>query len=222
MKRALPIWIVLIILSAFGYVYRAKITFVLSRIKLVRSTKEYEGPLKDPLQKHIEAAQCLSKLSGSMLPKDTLEDLVATNLPLEVVTSTNTYSLSYMAYSAPVLQSDAHVLLNEIGTRFWDEVKKQDLPKHKLRITSLTRSKKSQQDISQTTLPTAHWYGYSFSISYRYFYKINILRRDMDGNILKDILEQVLNQLKKEKNILVYGDTEGSFFTITLPCPAKN
>ena len=221
MKRALPIWIALIILSTFGYVYRAKITAVLSRIKLVRATKGYDGPLKDPLEMHIEAAQCLNKISGLNLPKDRLEDLVNTDTSLEVVTSTNTYSLSYMAYSAPVLHSETHALLNEIGNRFWDEVEKQDLPKHKLRITSLTRSRQSQQDISQTTLPTTHWYGHSFSISYRYFYKINLLRRDMNGDILKNILEQVLTQIKKEKNILVYGDTEGFFFTITLPCPTK-
>ena len=221
MKHALPIWIIVILLSIFGYTYRAKINFFLSRIKLVRAKKDYRGPLNDSLQKHLENAQCLNKIAGSILPKETLDDLLDPTLALEVISTNNTYSLSYMAYSAPVLHSEAHAMLNEIGTRFWEEIKNQDLPKHKLRITSLTRSKNSQHNISHTTQPTAHWYGYSFSISYRYFYKINLLRADMDGNILKGILENILTKMREEKKILVYGETTGTYFTITLPCPSK-
>ena len=221
MKRALPIWIVVILLGIFGYTFRAKINFFLSRIKLVRATKDYDGLLKDSLDQHLSNAQCLNKMAGSPLPIETLDGLLDPSLSLEVISSNNTYSLSYMAYSAPVLHSEAHALLNEIGTRFWEEVKTQDLPKHKLRITSLTRSKNSQHNISHTTQPTAHWYGYSFSVSYRYFYKINLLRSDMNGNILKGILENILTKMREEKKILVYGDTKDAYFTVTLPCPGK-
>jgi len=221
MKRVIPIWIILLFIIVFGYMYRAKISFTLSRLKTVRADKEYRGSLKDSMDQHLKSAQCLHKLSGDSLPKETLDELLTPNSFFVPISSTNTYSLGYLNNSAIVLHYDTKIILDEIAKNFAEELKNQNLPKHKLRITSLTRSRQSQKRISGNDLPSAHWYGHTLSISFRYYFKINLTRPDMDGNILKEILEKTLMKMHKEKKIWVTGISEGSYFTITKRCPIE-
>ena len=116
---------------------------------------------------------------------------------------------------------EAKQMLTEITKSFQESLRQQSLPKHKLRVTSMIRSKSAQKRLTKSDLPTPYGYGYTFSISHHHFFKINLVRDDIDGQILKDTFEKVLIQKRANNKIFVYSDKESSFFTITLRCPSS-
>ena len=216
MKKLLPIWFTLAVILVLGFVYRHKITDRLSRFKMVHAPLGYTGPLQDSIDQHLKEATCWNIHTGSSLPFDKLSH---TELGLEYIESTNTYSVGWMQYSVPFLFPEAQEILTEIAQDFQNSISKQSLPKYKLRVTSLIRSKMAQKRLTGNELPTPYWYGYTFSISHHNFIKINIARDDIDGKILKDTFEKVLTQKRAENKILVHSDKESTFLTITLRCP---
>ena len=221
MKKLIPLWFILIVIFIFGIVYRHKITNRLGRFKLVHAPKGYTGTLQDPIDLHLKEATCWNKHTNAELPSNNLSHLNATNkLGLEHIESTNTYSVGWMEYSVPFLFPEAKDMLVEITDDFKEALKKQSLPKHKLRVTSLVRSTAAQKRLTKSDKPTPYWYGYTFSISHHHFIKINLLRDSIDGQILKDTFEKILIQKRMENKIIVHSDQDSSFFTITLRCPS--
>lgn len=222
MKKLFPLWFILIVIFVLGFVYRNKITNRLTRFKMVHAPLGYSGPLQDPIAQHLKEATCWNTHTGSSLPSDELSHLNATNnLGLLRIESTNTYSVGWMEYSVPFLFPEAQDMLTAIAQDFQDSINKQSLPKHKLRVTSLIRSKTAQKRLTNSESSTPYWYGYTFSISHHNFIKINIARDDIDGAILKEIFEQVLIKKRAQNKILVHSGKDSSFFTITLRCPSS-
>ena len=222
MKKLLPLWFILIIIFVVGFVYRNKITVRLTRFRMVHAPLGYSGPLQDPIATHLKEATCWNAYMGSLLPSDELSHSNATNkIGLKRIESTNTYSVGWMEYSIPFLFPEAQDMLTEIAQDFQKSISKQSLPKYKLRVTSLLRSKAAQKRLTNSESPTPYWYGYTFSISHHNFIKINLARNDIDGSILKDTFEQVLIKKRAQNKILVHSDKDSSFFTITLRCPSS-
>lgn len=223
MKRVVIAWSIIILVAIIGVVYHAQITNRLSRLKIVHTDHSYSGTLNDPWEAHLKEALCWKEFSGSPLPVDQLAELHSeTHSTLEDVSSTNTYSIGWMEHSIPVLYPEAHALLNDIGNDFAKELSVRSLPKHKMRITSLTRSRASQKALTNTTEASTYWYGYSFSISHQNFYKINVFREDIDGTLLQETLEHVLTKYHEEQKIIASGNATDTFFSITLRCPTSS
>ena len=221
MKKIIPLWSILLIILIAGVVFRQKITNKLGQFKLVHAPLGYTGVLQDPIDLHLKEATCWNTYTGSKLPSKNLSDIKTNNkLGLTYIETTNTYSVGWMQYSVPLLFPEAKEILSEIGEDFKTALEKQSLPKHKLRITSLIRSTAAQKKLTQSDQPTPYWYGYTFSISHRHFSKINLLRDNIDGQLLKDTFEKVLIEKRNQNKILVHSETDSSFFTITLRCPS--
>ena len=222
MKKLFTLWSILGLSLILGFVFRAQITSKLNSFKLVQSSKGYTGSLNDPIQEHLKHAQCWNKHTGSSLPSDKLSLLNATEyIGLKYIESTNIYSVGWMEYSVPFLFSEAHTVLEEIAQDVQAAIKQKNLPKYKLRVTSLIRSSSSQKKLTQKNEATPYWYGYTFSISHHNFFKVNLFRKDIDGDILKKELEDVLFKKQQQKQILVHSGKDSTFFTITLRCPVN-
>lgn len=222
MKRLIITWSIIILVAMLGILYHNQITNRLSRFKIVHTDNNYRGTLIDPLEAHLKEALCWKEFSGSPLPVDHLTDLHSKqHITLEDISSTNTYSIGWMEHSIPVLYPEAHAMLNAIGNDFAKELIAKNLPKHKLRITSLTRSRESQKQLTENTISSAFWYGYSFSISHQNFYKINLFRDNIEGILLQEALVHVLKKYHEEQKILVSALPDQTFFSITLRCPAS-
>ena len=127
-----------------------------------------------------------------------------------------------MEYSFPALQAETKDTLDDLAKIFRKKVEKENIPKVKLILTSMTRSRNSQRKLLQkypeSPLEAPHLYGYTFNVSFKNYKKVNTFRSSIDGKVYKKILEDTLVELRKENKIWVTASKDSSFFMITLRC----
>ncbi|MCM1450959.1 MAG: DUF5715 family protein [Clostridium sp.] len=138
--------------------------------------------------------------------------------PIEEVKSCREYYVDSLTHSYPYLVPEAAELLKEIGRRFNDTLEARGGGNYRIKVTSVTRSRLSVGKLRRVnrnaTEASAHQYGTTFDISYLKFAHdgggVNRTQED-----LKNLLAEVLNDLRNEGRCYVKHERKQSCFHIT-------
>lgn len=128
--------------------------------------------------------------------------------------------------SIPYLVPRASVLLQDIGRNFFDSLQVKGLPLHKIVVTSVLRSKDDVARLRRgnvnATENSCHMYGTTFDIAYNRYLRVeetdSAYRKDRTaGDVrLKQILSEVLNDLRKQGRCYVKYEVKQSCFHATV------
>lgn len=146
-------------------------------------------------------------------------DIMRLNKPMREIMTCDNYFVDKLSHSHPFLIEVAANLLDTIGARFNDKLKSQNGGNYKIKVTSLLRTKESVQRLQKgnvnSTDNSAHLYGTTFDISYAKFYESpdNSIKHN-DGQ-LKNLLAEVLIELRNEGRCLVKYEVKQGCFHIT-------
>lgn len=202
--------------------FASKFVSTVQESMIARSSKGYQERYKDKNSRHLEAAQCWDKKYPSVLPLFDIDKLALLS-ELKSIQSSELLIVSPMRYSRPLLQEEAVQILEEIARRFQKKLQSAELPMYRIVLTSGTRSIKSQSSLEKVNdnaaTESAHWYGYTFDISFGTFVKRQFWSSSVSGDVLKELLSEVIWEMREENTIWVIPEYGPSCFHITLRCP---
>ena len=203
------------------YVARTSVYHV-QQLMVSRASKGYRGKNKSRNRYHLKSARCWEKNLPSALPVLDIEEL-SSLLDLNLIETNPLFIVSSMTYSRPLLRPKGEELLNTIATNFQKNLSAQGLSPYRVVVTSGTRSIRSQAQLEKVNdnaaSESAHWYGYTFDISFGTFVKKHFWSPSVDGDVLKKTLDDTLSELRREQSIWVIAERGPSCFHITLRCP---
>ena len=197
------------------------VTYYVQQMMVSRASKGYKGKNRNRNTHHLKAARCWEKNLPSALPVLDIEELSSLT-DLNLIETNPRFIVSSMTYSRPLLRPKGEELLESIATRFQKNLAQKDLSLYRLVVTSGTRSIRSQAQLEKindnAASESAHWYGYTFDISFGTFVKQHFWSPAVDGDVLKQTLDTTLSQMRKNGKIWVIAERGPSCFHITLRC----
>lgn len=135
------------------------------------------------------------------------------------VTSNEFIYIDSLTHSYPYLRPHARDLLEEIGQRFADSLDSRGGGGYRLKVTSLLRSEvtvgKLRRVNRNASAESAHTYGTTFDISYSKFICDDPSRPHRTFEDLKNLLAEIVNQLRNERRLLVKHERNQACFHIT-------
>lgn len=152
-------------------------------------------------------------------PIQSARDIMNLRRPIVRVRSNDNYRLDDLTHSYPYLVPEAAQLLDTIGVRFNRKLAEQGGGKYQIKVTSLLRTAESVNRLKRrnvnSTENSAHLYGTTFDISYVSFIegRFNSVRHG-DGE-LKNLLAEVLLELRGDGLCLVKFERKQGCFHIT-------
>lgn len=146
-------------------------------------------------------------------------DILRLKKPIVEVKSNDNYHIDKLSHSYAYLVPKAAELLDTIGARFNHKLSSQGGGRYKIKVTSLLRTNESVNRLKKgnvnSTGNSAHLYGTTFDISYVGFHEGALnTRRHTDGE-LKNLLAEVLLELREEGRCLVKYERKQGCFHIT-------
>lgn len=152
-------------------------------------------------------------------PIDSARDIMEMRRPIVRVASGKNYFIDDLSHSYPYLVPEAAELLDSIGARFNRKLAAQGGGSYQIKVTSLLRTSESVNRLRRrnvnSTENSAHLYATTFDISYIDFHegRFNSVRHG-DGE-LKNLLAEVLLELRSEGKCLVKFERKQGCFHIT-------
>jgi len=129
------------------------------------------------------------------------------------------YQLKSLTHSQPYLIPEAVDMLNEIGARFQKRLEEKNYNKYRFRITSLLRTKETQNKLSRrngnATEHSAHLYGTTVDISYKNFYNVEADSLESSYEAVQT-LTNVLVEMRQECKFLAVRERKQSCFHLTV------
>lgn len=152
-------------------------------------------------------------------PIQSTRDILRLKRPIVEVKSNDNYYVDNLSHSYPYLVPQAAELLDTIGARFNQKLRAQGGGHYRVKVTSLLRTSESVGRLKRrnvnSTENSAHLYGTTFDISYVGFHEESLnTRRHTDGE-LKNLLAEVLLELRQEGKCLVKFERKQGCFHIT-------
>lgn len=147
------------------------------------------------------------------------KDILGISKPIVEVKSGANYYIDDLTHSYPYLVPQAAELLDTIGARFNRKLAAQNGGKYRIKVTSLLRTAESVNRLGKSNVNStgnsAHLYATTFDISYVKFYEEpgNDIKHN-DGN-LKNLLAEVLLELKNSGKCKVKYERKQGCFHIT-------
>ncbi len=146
-------------------------------------------------------------------------DILKINRAIVKVESNGNYHIDDLTHSYAFLIPEAAALLDSIGARFNRKLAAQGGGRYNIKVTSLLRTNESVGRLKKrnvnSTENSAHLYGTTFDISYVDFHECAMnTRRHTDGE-LKNLLAEVLLELREEGHCLVKYERKQGCFHIT-------
>lgn len=143
---------------------------------------------------------------------------------LVYVGSSPFYHVDRLKSSIPYLVPRAAVLLQDIGSAFFDSLQTKQIPLHKIIVTSVLRSKvdvtKLRSHNGNATENSCHLYGTTFDICYNRYCTIEDpdgpSRRKVRNDSLKWVLSEVLDDMRKNQRCLIKYEVKQGCFHITV------
>lgn len=134
------------------------------------------------------------------------------------------YDVAKLNASIPYLVPRAAVLLQEIGSNFFDSLQVKGVPMCRLVVSSLLRT---EEDVARLRLSnknaterSCHLYGTTFDINYNTFAVVcdpdGPERENIQETRLKQILSEVLNDLRQQERCYVKYEYKQPCFHITV------
>jgi hypothetical protein len=129
------------------------------------------------------------------------------------------YEVEDLSYSYPYLTKEGKALLREIGKRFRKKISSTRLRGSDFKITSMIRTTeiliRLRKFNSNASVNSPHFYGNTFDISYVRFSSPKWFITDCDKYFLKEVLAQVIWQLRDEKKCwATYEIKQGCFHVV--------
>ena len=184
------------------------------------------NPLGGPLGKVLRDSNYLhygvAQLSG-IEPINSDYQAWRIRRPLLRMTSCKEFFVAPMTHSYPFLVPEAADLLREIGSRFNDSLQARGGGDYRLKVTSMLRSSRTIRRLRRVNHASvdssAHQFGTTFDISYTRF-MLNrpggVYRSQED---LKNLLAEVILQMRAEDRLYVIYESHSGCFHITNRLP---
>lgn len=141
-----------------------------------------------------------------------------TSRPIVLLTSNEYYTIDSLTHSFPYLVPEAESRLRQIGRNFIDSLARRGGDSYRIMVTSLLRSPhtvKRLRRVNRNAVDSStHQFGTTFDISFTRFDNTNPART-LNQEDLKNLLGEVLLDLRNQKLILVKYEAKGGCFHIT-------
>jgi len=161
----------------------------------------------------------LARLKGIKECKDKRE--IQTRISegrLFAIRSNGQYLIDNMSYSYPCLTKESKNLLEEISKRFREKTDKAGLIGAKFIVTSMTRTTESMKYLRKnnqnTSVNSPHLNGNAFDISYIRFSCKKLFITSCDKRYLKEVLAQVIWELRNENKCWATYETVQNCFHV--------
>lgn len=226
-KLILVISLVLVLVGAAvlhytGYDRRIvkKICHVLNRgnrpAKANTTAGDFSSMFDDKNNAHLRSARQLGlkqPLKNRSEAEDIKEQLVR-------IGSNKHYKVDHLTHSIPYLTHGAANLVDIIGKNFQDSLKSKGLPAYNIIVTSVLRTQEDVKRLQQSGNPnassnSAHCHATTVDITYARFEKKEHGRKWAETETLKNVLGEVLWDLKRQKKCYVKYEVKQRCFHIT-------
>lgn len=141
-----------------------------------------------------------------------------TSRPIVLLTSNEYYTIDSLTHSFPYLVPEAESRLRQIGRNFIDSLARRGGDSYRIMVTSLLRSPhtvKRLRRVNRNAVDSStHQFGTTFDISFTRF-DCTDSSRTLNQEDLKNLLGEVLLDLRNQKLILVKYEAKGGCFHIT-------
>ena len=145
-----------------------------------------------------------------------------TERPLRLITSCEAYGVDSLTHSMPYLIPEAADLLETIGYNFIDSLARRGADGYKIKVTSLLRTPATVKQLRRVnknaTDSSTHQFGTTFDISWSKFICADSTRTIHEGD-LKNVLAEVLLDLRNQKRCMVKFERKTACFHITVTTP---
>ena len=140
---------------------------------------------------------------------------------LTKIENNENYLVDRLTQSVPYLTHGAAEVLKMIGENFQDSLESKGLSKYRIIVTSVLRTQEDVKNLRSSgninaVSNSAHCYATTFDISYARFYKSKLWAKRADKQILKNVLAEVLRDLRKRKLCFVKYEYNQKCFHITV------
>lgn len=146
-------------------------------------------------------------------------DILKIKRPLVHIKSNDFYQIDRLSHSYPYLVPQAAQLLDTIAQRFHNKLEQRHGAHYKLKVTSLLRTQESVKRLQRrnvnSTSNSAHLYATTFDISHGEFIEQMFNTHKLNNTQLKNILAEVLLELRQEGKCLVKYEHKQRCFHIT-------
>lgn len=151
-------------------------------------------------------------------PMRTLRDVYFAKRPLVLIETCDDYVVDSLTHSMPYLVPEGATLLSRIGRNFIDSLANRGGDGYRIKVTSLLRTpmhvKRLRRVNINSTDSSTHQFGTTFDISWSNFVCADP-SRTLDEGDLKNLLAEVLHDLRKEGRCLVKFERKTCCFHIT-------
>lgn len=157
-------------------------------------------------------------------PITDLQSAFRTRRPLRLIKDCDAYGVDELTHSVPYLVPEAADLLERIGYNFIDSLKARGADGYKIKVTSLLRTPSTVKSLRKVnknaTDSSTHQFGTTFDISWSKFICADETRTIHEGD-LKNLLAEVLYDLRRRGRCLVKFERKTACFHITVTTPDK-
>lgn len=175
-----------------------------------------------PLSKVFNDSNNLQLVAARELGIEPISDLSSayfTRRPLVKVQSNQYYHIDSLRHSVPYLVPEAAKLLEDIGKNFIDSLHSRGGDSYKIKVTSLLRTPETVNRLRRVNVnatdSSTHQHATTFDISYTNFCCLDENRQINQGD-LKNLLGEVLLDLKEKKRCLVKFERKTGCFHVTV------
>lgn len=157
-----------------------------------------------------------------IIPIRTLAEAYFTSRPIVKIESNQYYTLDSLSHSLPYLVPEAGQLLSDIGSNFIDSLARRGADGYRIRVTSLLRTPQTVRRLRRVNRnavdSSTHQFGTTFDISFTRFHCLDTTRT-INEEDLKNLLGEVLLDLRNQRRCLVKYERKGGCFHITTTTP---
>lgn len=176
------------------------------------------GPLKQAFRDsnyiQIGAARALG-----ISPIHSDADILTQRRPLVRISSCQDFYVDNLTHSFPFLVPEAEALLHDIGRAFSDSLRAQGGGQYRIKVTSVLRTPATVAKLRRVnrnaTSESTHVYGTTFDISHSKFICDGIDGPTRSFEDLKNLLAEVLDDLRHQGRCYVIYEARQSCFHIT-------
>ena len=171
-----------------------------------------------------QAVQLASALKYGVKRVKDREDAEKRKNELVYVGASPYYHIDKLYSSIPYLVPRAAVLLQDIGTAFFDSLYVKGVPLHKFIVTSVLRSEadvtKLRRHNGNATENSCHLYGTTFDICYNRYETVENpngpARRPVRNDSLKYVLSEVLRDMREQGRCYIKYEVKQGCFHMTV------
>lgn len=179
-----------------------------------RWTGRLKKEFNDSNHVHLEAARELG-----FAPISSQSDILSLSRAVVKIESCADYYVEPPTHSFPYLVPEASDLLHEIGRRFNDTLAARGGGEYRIKVTSLLRTPATVRRLSRVnrnaTSESTHSYGTTFDISYSKFICDDSTSTRRTFEDLKNLLGEILHDMRNEGKCYVKYEVKQSCFHIT-------